>query len=175
MYGTLDAVAGRFPPAAGERHIREAAGACQSVAENEATDQFVAFEIAWASFSIGERRALPRWPRYASCCCVPIVWERRDEEWRRRNFGDARGADDGGEALVASVLAKARATIARRGRICTRVEARPRAGRTSVDDGAGGRVFDNAGDQRGSLEIPQPSPAWLELQARRRVIAARTY
>ena len=109
--GTLDSVAGRFPPMqANEASVKLTALANALPKKNEAVDDFVAREIARGGLTIGKPPALPDVAAIRELLLhEPIVWERHDgiggndetEAMRALQLRVAR-------ALVASALAKAR-------------------------------------------------------------------
>src|SRR5437773_9755927 len=109
--GTLDSVAGRFPPLQANQASVKLTALANALPKNEAVNGFVAREIARGELTIGKPPALPEVSAIRQLLLrEPIVWERRE----------GIGGDDASSgtralqmtvarALVASALAKARA------------------------------------------------------------------
>src|SRR6058998_3447761 len=148
--GTLDSVADRFPPLQANEASVKLTALANALPKNQAVDNFVAREISRGELTIGGSPALPEVSAIRELLLrEPIVWERREGI----GVGDARAADDGGEvARRERTDESARKRSRGVGGPARRVEAGPRAGRASADDGADGSVIDGAHDQRGRLE-----------------------
>jgi len=109
--GTLDSVAGRFPPLRANVASVKLTALGNALPKNEAVDDFVAREIARGELTIGEPPALPEVSAIRELLLrEPIVWKRR-----REGIGDAGTTAmralqmTVARALVASALTKGRA------------------------------------------------------------------
>ena len=109
--GTLDSVAGRFPPQQANDASSKLMALADALPRSEAVDEFVAREIARGELTIGEPPALAEVSAIRELLLrEPIVWERHME------IGDAdaqairAGMMTAARTLVASALTKARAS-----------------------------------------------------------------
>jgi hypothetical protein len=108
--GTLESVAGRYPPIAGNAASSKLASLVDALPTNDAVDKFVAREVTQGTPAIGEPPALPDVSAIRDLVLrEPIAWERANgfdhketEEMRTTELTAAR-------ALIASALVKARA------------------------------------------------------------------
>lgn len=167
--GTLDSVAGRFPPLPGNDASVKLTALANALPKNEAAGEFVAREIARGELTIGEPPALPEVSAFRELLLrEPIVWARHEgidhqatEAMRGVELMVAR-------ALVASALAKARADDAAAWedlhaawKLARALDGHPQLmARTAALTTA--RMINGV-----AWKMPLPAPAWLgELQAR---------
>lgn len=110
--GTIDAVAARFPP----QQANAAAGRLAALAgalPGEAVERFVAGEIGRGASAIGQPPALPEVPAIRELLLrEPVVWKRHMEIGDREAVETRAMQMKTARALVASALAKARASDA---------------------------------------------------------------
>lgn len=101
--GTLDSVAGRFPPQQANGASVKLTALASALPKNEAVDEFVRREIARGELAIGEPPALPDVSAIRELLLrEPIVWER----------AEGIGGDDESSAMRAMQLTAARALVA---------------------------------------------------------------
>jgi hypothetical protein len=109
--GTLDAVAGRWPPLQANEASVKLTSLARALPKNEAVDEFVWREIAKGELAIGAPPALPDVSAIRALLLrEPIVWQRREGIGGDDDTQTMRAVQlTAARTLVASALAKARA------------------------------------------------------------------
>ncbi|HEV7487559.1 MAG TPA: hypothetical protein VGQ65_17970 [Thermoanaerobaculia bacterium] len=168
--GTLDSVAGRFPPLHANAAAVKLTALAKALPKNEAADEFVRREIARGELTIGGSPAIADVSAIRELLLrEPIVWERHDgiggndetEAMRALQLTVAR-------ALVASALTKARANdpaaledLHAAWKLARSLDGHPQM-MTQTSALTTARMINAV-----AWKMPLPAPAWLvELQAR---------
>src|SRR5205823_5434129 len=168
--GTLDSVAGRFPPLRANDASVKLTALARALPKNDVVDDFEAREIARGELTIGVPSALPEVSAIRELLLrEPVVWQRR-----RQGIGDANTTAMRAlqmmiaRALVASALAKGRANdlaawedLHAVWNLARSLEGQPQM-MVQTAAFAMARMINAV-----AWKMPLPAPAWLgELQAR---------
>jgi hypothetical protein len=168
--GTLDAVAGRYPPQQANAASVKLTALASALPKDDAAGEFVRREIARGELTIGEPPALPDVAALRELLLrEPVVWKRRDGIGGDEDSSTMRALQlTAARALVAAALAKARANdpaawedLHAVWNLARSLDGHPQV-MTQTAALSMARMVNAA-----AWKLPLPAPAWLgEVQAR---------